>query len=117
MTDREIKRYERFEYVGTECVVAEVDFPGGERFEIPSYPVGYVRVPEGHPYFGVGDGDKGLQERYGCACAGEVTFTGTFTGDDWWMGFDGMHPFCPMTFDSAKGIAKSLALAIMKPEL
>lgn len=107
LADEYIEESMGFDHAGTECEVAEINAPWGH------YTVGYVRVPEGHPDFGVDYGSADFPDIYNEAC-GEVTFTDEIDGDDWWIGFDTDHAWdTDWSIEHAIQTTKKLADAVM----
>lgn len=96
-----------FEHAGTTCVLKECVGPMG------GYWCGYVRVPEGHPDFGVDYGDVAFPFDYDMAC-GEVTFTDELCDrGGWWIGFDTAHYGDDTSEGYAVATAKALAEVVM----
>lgn len=55
------------------------------------YRCGYVRVPEGHPWFGKGGMDLNCQVHGGITFGKQDIKCSEADGKDWWVGFDCAH--------------------------
>lgn len=74
--------YETFEYKGFKVVIKRMMYMGGQLN-------GYVRIPQGHEFYGKGYDHDGLMN---IECHGGLTFSGDLENDgDFYIGFDTAH--------------------------
>lgn len=99
--------FDRFEYEGTECIVAGLWLPS-----VGDYTVGYAKVPKDHGDFGIQYFSDDFPDIYNLTCR-EVTFTGPRDGEDWWIGFDTAHYGDDTSIEYAESTVRALAYAIM----
>lgn len=108
--DEFLVRRSGFSHTGTECETIEVNVPWG------LYTVAYVRVPEGHPDFGIDYRDHNFPKEYRDVCGAGV-FTGRHQGDDWLIGFNTYHSWLSggdTTMEDVIKTVKKLAGTVMK---
>lgn len=71
-----------FQYKGYDCMILSPVHLGVNN--------GYVKIPEGHPLHGKGDGEEEVDN---LEVHGGITFGGSWDDEDgpWWIGFDCAH--------------------------
>ena len=108
------RRFERFDCEGTEAIVAEVEtgIDPLPDYMAETFKVGYVKIPKGHRDYGIHYESEEFPIVYD-AVAYEITYSGPWDGDDWWIGFDTGHPYWDIGFDEARRTAMDLAAKVM----